>query len=152
MVFQCTIRNVGFAPIYNERKVYLVLRNQGAVFPIQLVSDPRRWLPNGAETQINETLTLPADIPAGTYHLYLHLPDMASSLAADPRYAVRFANVGVWDAMTGMNNLNASVTVTEGTSGVSTQRTMNRPTKRLFNGQLIIERNGERYTAQGTRL
>lgn len=152
MVFQCTIRNVGFAPIYNERKVYLVLRNQGAVFPIQLVSDPRRWLPNGAETQINETLTLPADIPAGTYHLYLHLPDMASSLAADPRYAVRFANVGVWDATTGMNNLNASVTVTEGTSGVSTQRTMNRPTKRLFNGQLIIERNGERYTAQGTRL
>jgi len=152
MVFQCTIRNVGFAPIYNERKVYLVLRNQGAVFPIQLVSDPRRWLPNGVETQINETLTLPSDIPAGTYHLYLHLPDMASSLAADRRYAVRFANVGVWDATTGMNNLNASVTVTEGTSGVSTQRTMNRPTKRLFNGQLIIERNGERYTAQGTRL
>ena len=152
MVFQCTIRNVGFAPIYNERKVYLVFSSQVSEFSIQMQTDPRRWLPNGAETQISESLTLPADIPAGTYQLYLHLPDIASSLAADPRYAVRFANVGVWDATTGMNNLNASVTVTEGTSGVSTQRTMNRPTKSLFNGQLIIERNGLHYTAQGTRL
>lgn len=108
------IRNTGCAPIYNERHAYLVLRNQYSVFRIQMETDPRRWLPNGVVTDIDETIEIPSDVPAGTYQLYLHLPDAAATLAEDPRYAVRFANTDVWDATTGMNRLNASVTVTEG--------------------------------------
>ena len=57
---------------------------------------------------------MPTNVPDGTYQLYLYLPDAYASIASDPRYAVRFANTNVWEAATGMNKLNASVTVTGG--------------------------------------
>lgn len=112
------IRNTGYAPLYNERHVYIVLKNNSGTYPVMLQTDPRRWLPNDAVTTISEQITLPTDIPAGTYQLYLHMPDAYASLAADPRFAVRFANNGVWDAATGMNSLNATVTVSELTSSL----------------------------------
>ena len=150
---QMKIRNVGFAPIYNERKAYVAFRNQESVFSVQLASDPRRWLPNGVVTEIDETVTIPEEVMNGTYELYLYLPDMSASLAADPRYAVRFANVGVWDATTGMNRLNASVTVIGGSAMGVEQRGIERPCRKwMQDGRLIIERNGVRYSAQGTRL
>ena len=108
------LKNVGYAPLYNERHAYIVLKNGNKTYPIQLASDPRTWLPNGVVTTINEQLTVPTNVPDGTYQLYLYLPDAYASIAADPRYAVRFANTNVWEAATGMNKLNASVTVTGG--------------------------------------
>lgn len=105
------IRNAGYAPLYNRRPAYIVLKNGNNRYPIQLSSDPRRWLPNGVVSTVNEQLTIPSNVPDGTYDLYLYLPDAYASLADDPRYAVRFANTNVWDAATGLNNLNASVTV-----------------------------------------
>ena len=105
------LKNVGYAPLYNARPAYIVLKNGNKTYSLKLASDPRRWLPNGVETVINEQLTVPASVPAGTYQLYLHLPDAYASLAADPRYAVRFANTGVWEESTGMNKLNATVVV-----------------------------------------
>ena len=107
------IRNAGYAPLYNERHAYIVLRNSGRSYALQLQSDPRTWLPNGAVTTVTETLRIPANIPDGTYDLYLHMPDAYSSIANDARYAVRFANTNMWDEATGMNNLNATLTVTD---------------------------------------
>ena len=107
------IRNNGFAPLYNERHAYLVLKNGTKTYSLPIASDPRSWLPNGVLTTVNEQILVPSTVPAGTYQLYLHLPDAYSTLASDPRYAVRFANTGVWDEETGMNALNASVEVTE---------------------------------------
>ncbi len=106
-----TIKNVGFAPLYNERPAYIVLKNGSQVYKVRLASDPRTWKPNGVVTTINENIVVPADVPAGTYQLYLYLPDAYASIAAKPAYAVRFANTGVWDSTTGMNKLNATVTV-----------------------------------------
>lgn len=106
------IRNNGFAPLYNERHAYLVLKNGTKTYSLPIVSDPRSWLPNGVLTTVNEQIMVPPTVPAGTYQLYLHLPDAYSTLASDPRYAVRFANTGVWDEETGMNALNASLEVT----------------------------------------
>lgn len=108
-----TIRNAGYAPLYNERHAYIVLKNGSGTYPLQLSSDPRRWRPNGIETTIGEDLDL-TGIPTGTYNLYLYLPDIHSSIASDPRYAIRFANTGVWDGATGYNNLNATITITSG--------------------------------------
>ena len=108
------IRNAGFAPLYNERPAYIVLKNGSKTYKMKLKSDPRRWLPNGEVTTIDEQLTVPSNVPSGNYQLYLYLPDAYSSIASDAHYAVRFANANVWDASTGMNNLNASVTVTGG--------------------------------------
>lgn len=109
-----TIRicNVGFAPIYNERHAYLVLKNGSEKYSLPLKADPRRWLPNSEISTINEQVEIPASIPQGKYKLYLHLPDAHSSIAAETKYAVRFANEGIWDESTGMNDLKTTITVT----------------------------------------
>lgn len=106
------IKNAGFAPLYNERPVYIVLKSNANTYRLRMSADPRRWRPNGVTTTVSEVLTLPDNIVPGTYQLYLHMPDAYASIADDPRYAVRFANTGVWDAETGMNALNATLTVT----------------------------------------
>ena len=110
------IRNAGFAPLYNERPAYIVLKNGDQMYRLRLKTDPRTWRPNGEVAQIEEQLALPNAIPAGTYELYLFMPDAYSSLESDPRYSVRFANPDVWDEITGMNNLNATVIIKEATT------------------------------------
>ena len=149
--FRLILKNVGYAPLYNERPAYIVLRNQHSVFSIQLSSDPRRWLPNGVMTEIEEQLTIPAEVSNGTYQLYLHLPDAAESLAEDPRYAVRFANVDTWDASTGMNRLNAEVTVTNSEDFEQT-KTVPQVQKILRDGQLLIRKGEKTFTVQGSEL
>jgi len=105
------VRNDGYAPIYNKRTAYIVLKNGNKTYPIALKADPRRWVPNGFVSWINEQIALPSDIAEGTYQLYLWLPDQYESIKNDPRYAVRFANTGVWDSNTGYNSLNASIVI-----------------------------------------
>ena len=143
--------NKGCAPLYNERPVYLVLKNEQTSYPILLQADPRRWIP-GQLLSISELVTIPADIPAGTYNLYLYLPDASPSIAADPRYAVRFANVGTWDASTGMNDLLCSVSVTnEGGQGIEIQKTAPQVHKVLRNGQLLIQKGTDYFDALGRK-
>jgi hypothetical protein len=145
-----TVKNVGYAPLYNTRPVKIVLKNGQSSFSIPLAADPRRWLPNGVTTTINETITLLADIPAGTYGMYLHMPDAYASLAADPRYAVRFANVGTWDAETGMNSLKATVVVRAGSgSGVETAESDSR---NAGSGWQKVMRDGQLYLRHGDRV
>lgn len=108
------IKNVGYAPLYNERPAYLVLKKGAATYSIKLATDPRRWLPNGVTTAINEQVTIPNSVPDGVYELYLNLPDAYESIASDPRYSVRFANAEVWDETSGMNSLLASITIGTG--------------------------------------
>lgn len=147
-----TLRNVGYAPIYNERPAYLVLSNPQSTFSLRLASDPRTWRPNGDTTRINETLTLPADMPAGTYQLSLHLPDKYASLAQDPRFAVRFANTGVWDAQTGRNDLQATLVVTRHGQGTEDLYENCPPRKLIRDGQVVIERGNSRFTVTGQRI
>ncbi len=112
MNVQLNIKNVGYAPLYNERYAYIVLKNSTNTYSIPLSSDPRTWAPNNATTAINEYITLPATMAAGTYDLYLYLPDASASIANNPKYAVRFANTGIWESATGYNILNKQVEVT----------------------------------------
>ena len=112
MNVQLNIKNVGYAPLYNERYAYIVLKNNTNTYSIPLSSDPRTWAPNNATTAINEYITLPATMAAGTYDLYLYLPDAYASIANNPKYAVRFANTGIWQESTGYNILNKQVVVT----------------------------------------
>ena len=147
------VKNVGYAPLYNERPAYIVLRNGQTSYPIRLQTDPRRWLPNGTVTTINEQIVIPANVPVGTYDLYLHLPDAYESLAKDSRYAVRFANIGTWDAATGMNNLKASIQVTENTQGIDPIINNQSPTTKILrNGQMVIIRGEQIYTMQGQQI
>ena len=148
------IKNVGYAPLYNERPAYIVLKNGSNVYKVKLASDPRTWLPNGVVTEINENITVPSTVPAGTYQLYLYLPDAYASIADKPAYAVRFANTNVWDSSTGMNKLNASVTVAgepiQGLEDVITQ-VSGGPTYDLLGRQVdesyhgVIVQNGHKF-------
>ena len=153
-----SICNSGYAPIYNERPAYIVLKNGSQSYSLPLKSDPRRWLPNYEVSTICEQVDIPADMPEGTYHLYLYLPDKYASLAADPRFAVRFANEGVWDAETGLNDLGAEIAISasasadpgplEGLAEPSVQNTAYK--KILDNGILyILTPDGRKLTANG---
>ena len=152
--FEIKIKNVGFAPLYNERPAYIFLRNGNQSYPLRLASDPRRWLPNGEITTVSENVMIPMEVPEGTYELYLHLPDAYASLASDPRYAVRFANEGTWDAATGMNKLNAQVTVSKGEQGLD--QVSNNPlpntNKIIKDNHIFILRGDNVYTVQGQKV
>lgn len=158
------VRNSGYAPIYNERTAYLVLKNGSTQYSLPLGADPRRWKPNYVISAINEQVDMPANIPAGTYHLYLHLPDQYASIASDPRYAVRFANTGVWDSTTGLNDLGANVVIstsapldpgalpTVDTALPAAPTNAARPRKIIENGILyIVLPDGTRYTLLGQK-
>lgn len=144
-----TVRNVGFAPLYNARTAYLVLRSDTHTYRLALQTDPRRWLPDSAETVIQQTLTLPSDIEQGTYHLYLHLPDAYASLANNARFAIRMANVNCWDEATGMNDLNAELSVLPATESIPSVTGPTAPQKILRDGKLFILRGESIYTILG---
>ncbi|WP_268919071.1 DUF4832 domain-containing protein [Paractinoplanes lichenicola] len=103
------LRNDGWAAPYNPRAVRLVLRSAatGAITRIPLNADPRTWQP-GALT-LAQTVIVPSSLTPGSYRLLLELPDPL--LPARAEYSIRLANEGTWEAATGFNNLNATVTV-----------------------------------------
>ncbi len=104
--------NRGFASPFNERNAYIVLKNTttNQVYAVQMAADPRLWL-GVNEITVSENIQLPTNMPAGSYKLYLHLPDASPSLATKPEFAIRMANESMWEAATGYNNLNHTVTV-----------------------------------------
>jgi len=57
----------------------------------------------GTSSQIEAYLSILADMEEGTYTVGLWIPDAENSLRNDVRYAVRFANTGVWDGDTGIH-------------------------------------------------
>lgn len=149
------LQNVGYAPLYNERTVWLVLLNaQDSVYKIPLQTDPRRWLPNGEKTTIDEQVDIPTDMRAGTYHLYLWLPDKYESIAADPRYAVRMANVNIWDETTGWNDLQADVTISSTATGIQEKPSVQAlPQKKIENGIFYIQMpDGKKISAHGQTI
>lgn len=161
MNVQIRLRNVGYAPIYNERPVYLVLKNNSNTYTLPLQTDPRRWLPNNEISKIIEQVNIPSDMAEGSYHLYLYMPDKYPSIASDPRYAVRFANKDVWDSSTGYNDLQATITISksapldpgpmpESIEETGAEQAMAAPYKILENGVLYIQMpDGRRYSMLG---
>ena len=113
------VENVGFAAPYNPRRVELILRGTASedVYRIPLTGDQadvRFWLPDESQpVTLTESLSLP-DLPAGDYELLLNLPDTSNSdvIAQRPEYALRLANENTWEAATGFNKLNHTLTVT----------------------------------------
>lgn len=101
-----TIKNVGFASLYNPRLVQIVFKRDSTetVTRLNLDIDPRTWKPGKSET-VSQTLTLPNTLQEGSYTVYLNLPDPYESLQNDPRYSCRIANQNIWDSVTGFNKL-----------------------------------------------
>lgn len=122
------IVNEGFGNMFNPRPVNLVFeQTNGSAKATALVPsiDPRRWMTQ-ADKPINiidANVTIPASLPNGTYRISLWLPDASSSIASDPRYAVRFANANVWQATSGYNVLTDGITVSSTGGGTTPSNT-----------------------------
>lgn len=100
-----TIANVGYAALYNPRRVKIIFRNTNTKkeYTISLKADPRRWF--SGTHHIKENVQLPADMSAGSFQLFLYLPDASTTLANRAEYAVLLANENMADKTTGYNNL-----------------------------------------------
>jgi hypothetical protein len=118
------VKNYGFAAPFNARPVYVVLTSaSGARQTVKLANvDVRRFTP-GTVTTIKTKLHMPANLAAGTYKLSLWLPDEASTLKNDPRYAIRMANDNAWNATTGDNLMTAALRVDTAAPGPVTTST-----------------------------
>jgi cysteine-rich repeat protein len=112
------LMNEGYASMFNQRPVFLVL-GEGEMRRAALLSkvDPRLFSA-GSEAQIKAWLRVPSDLAPGTYRLALWMPDEATSIQGSPDYAVRTANTGAWDPATGENVLAADLKVDPSAPGV----------------------------------
>ena len=110
------VANDGWSGIYNPRAIEIVLRPvSGGVdvrLPVVTPRDVRALLPEpGTERRLFLPTTLPAEIVADDYEVFLNLPDSAPRLRERPEYGIRFANAGSWEPATGFNRLNAVVRI-----------------------------------------
>jgi Domain of unknown function (DUF4832)/Domain of unknown function (DUF4874) len=116
-----TLKNEGYASPYNPHNLEMVfVKNGSAPIRRNVVlnrssnTDPRFWKPLEVKT-----VTARVDAPnaAGTYAVYLNLPDPL--LKDDARYSLRFANENAWDsskiaspqASAAFNALNQSIQI-----------------------------------------
>jgi hypothetical protein len=106
MTFTLRILNSGYASVYSKRTVYLVLRNtvSNKEYSFPLKADPRFWA-RCSQQKISEHVFLPTSMIAGSYKMFLNLPDSSPLINTRPDYSIRLANDGIWEATTGYNNL-----------------------------------------------
>lgn len=100
-----TLENVGYATMYNPRPVKIVFRNVETKkeYMVSLKADPRFWF--SGKHHIREMVKLPARIGAGSFQIFLYLPDDSTTLAGRPEYAVQLANENMFEKITGYNDL-----------------------------------------------
>ena len=114
--FTLNLENVGFAAPYNERELELVLRNTSTQSDYKVNingtnTDTRFW--HTGTVTMTANAMLPATLPTGTYDLFLHIldPSNNNAIANRPEYSIQLANTGTWEASTGFNRLNHTLTV-----------------------------------------
>jgi hypothetical protein len=115
--------NEGFANLYNPRPAELILVNNATAekYTLRAIDDVRRWLPrvghtNGANLDGQTDLALSiqpsalSNIKAGSYKVYLALPD-ASSRLVNWRFSIRMAgryeDKSIFDSKLGANFIGA---------------------------------------------
>lgn len=113
---EVALRNDGYASPLNARPLRVVLDGAAERRVATLNSvDVRRWEPG--MQQLAVTLRVPSELPAGAYRLSLWLPD--PDLETQPEYAIPFANMGVFDAASGLDVLVPALAVDPEATGES---------------------------------
>ena len=99
--FKIALQNDGYAGLYNERDVWLVLRNTSTSAETKIK----------ASEDIRKTLyfDISFSVANGTYNSFLWLPDKV--LSGRTEYSIRMANLGTWEASTGYNDLQQTITI-----------------------------------------
>lgn len=126
-----TLRNVGYAPMFNPRKVELILRSADgrSTYVAPLPDDPRLWQPD-QDVKLETKVMLPVDIASGNYRLFLFLPAPEPTLHDRPEFAVRLANHNCWETSTGYNDLGVVLRIEplpEMSPGTSSLRFVSKP-------------------------
>jgi len=113
------LRNTGFGNLMKQKRFEIVLKNGYRTYRAAIDDDPRRWYKNKKITR-DFSFSLPSDMPAGDWDVYLGLTSAFDSLKDNPAYSVRFANAGVWNEQFGLNLIGSvSVAETGGSDGVT---------------------------------
>ncbi|WP_143473384.1 DUF4832 domain-containing protein [Flavilitoribacter nigricans] len=107
------IENIGWAAPMLPRAVQLVFRHTTSQeeFFLSLAAIDLRRCGGGQVCSYNLTLESGQNIPPGEYDLLLFLPDGRSNLQSDPKFAIRLANQDIWEAASGMHDLQHSLSV-----------------------------------------
>ncbi len=108
------LKNVGWAPPFNERPVILVMFADGetiAEYPLSENADPRRWLPESGEITISAVLQAAETIEADKVSFALWLCDLYPDNRSNPDFSIRMANENVWDTAKGYNVLAGDIPV-----------------------------------------
>jgi len=110
-----TIQNDGYTTPYNARDLELILRSKAddSVHRFEIDEDPRRWLPDDGEIEVDFSVTIPDSFVPGDYEALLNLPDPEPTLNDNPVYSIRLASQNVWEAGTGYNSLLTSNNIRE---------------------------------------
>ncbi|MBS7808481.1 DUF4832 domain-containing protein [Variovorax sp. PCZ-1] len=92
--FALTLRNTGWARLMNDRPLVIRIETaQGQVVHTETVSARTlRMLGAGQSQRVQMNGVVPSSVAAGRYRLTVAAPDAATTLAANPIYAIRFAN------------------------------------------------------------
>ena len=94
--FSFTIENNGFGNLIKKRPVRIIIEKSNKYYTIDTEIDPRYWF-SGEETTEEVVLKLPGNIEAGTWNIYVQLPDASNSLREIERTYIKFANNNVWN-------------------------------------------------------
>ncbi|MEV6342677.1 DUF4832 domain-containing protein [Actinoplanes sp. NPDC051851] len=108
VTLRLTLTNDGYAAPTANRPVRVILTAAGRTRTVTIPADVRTWTPG---KKVSLAVTFKAPATKGGYTLQLALPDPSSTLASKPAYAIQLANKGTWNAVTGRNNLGATLTV-----------------------------------------
>jgi len=92
--------NNGYSKVMFNKNTYLVLRSANGDIK-RLTNIDIKTLNKGLN---NVSITIPSDIPDGSYSILLHIAD--KNLENKPEYSIQFANNNIFETTTGYNNLN----------------------------------------------
>lgn len=105
------IDNDGFAPVYNSKNSFLILRStsDGTIYKKALSFDVRKVVPS-VDYQLDETVSL-SGIPSGNYELLLKIEDSHASISDRVEYSIQLANSNTWESTDGFNDLQHTLTI-----------------------------------------
>lgn len=115
------MRNVGWARIKSDRQLVVTLQNRSTGARITGRAGDMRTLPSQAtsSSKVVVAVSIPATAAAGTYDVYLSMPDIGTRTKDKPEFAVRFANADnsskgqAWEAANFRFKTGTSVSITK---------------------------------------
>lgn len=99
------LENEGFGNLMKAKDLEVVLKKGTETLTARVDEDARFWDDESGAIEKAFTFSVPQDMAPGEWTMYLGLTSTFDTLKANPAYSVRFANVGVWDAESGLNKL-----------------------------------------------